>query len=49
MIALHEVSKVFNQGQPNEECRALREAVCAWNAAALPYSRGRAGPAKPRC
>ena len=45
MIALHEVSKVFNQGQPNE-CRALREVSLRLERGGITVSKGPSGSGK---
>jgi len=48
MIELNEVSKVFNQGQPNE-CRALRAVSLTLDRGGSPCSKVPAVPAKPPC
>ena len=45
MIALHEVSKVFNQGQPNE-CRALREVSLRLERGGITVFKGPSGSGK---
>ena len=45
MIALHEVSKVFNQGQPNE-CRALREVSLRLECGGITVFKGPSGSGK---
>ena len=45
MIALHEVSKVFNQGQPNE-CRALREVSLRLERGGITVYKGPSGSGK---
>jgi len=45
MIALHEVSKAFNQGQPNE-CRALREVSLRLERGGITVFKGPSGSGK---
>ena len=45
MITLHEVSKVFNQGQPNE-CRALRELSLSLERGGITVFKGPSGSGK---